>query len=128
MQLWPGHSCVFVCVCVEGGRGRGSQQFSDVLVLVCCACKMSHQPPQHSTLHFNRVCAPGLAGRSHCPAETPGVLREQVQESAMSVRTSAIRARMASANEWENHWRRSPPAVRGTRSDPWMFQGFFWDC
>ena len=83
------HVSLCVCVCVEGGRGRGSQQFSDVLVLVCCACKMSHQPPQHSTLHFNRVRAPGLAG-SHCPAEPPGMLRGQVQESAMSARTSAL--------------------------------------
>ena len=78
------HVSLCVCVCVEGGRGRGSQQFSDVLVLVCCACKMSHQPPQHSSLHFTRVCAPDIAGRSHCPVETPGMLRGQAYESAMS--------------------------------------------
>jgi hypothetical protein len=104
---------------VEGRRGGGSQQFSDVRV---CGCgyKMSHQPPQRPTLHVNRVCDPGLAGGGHCPAETPGVSRGQVhQRTVRSARTSAMSA-SSKANEGQNHWRGSPS---GRDRDPLISRG-----
>jgi hypothetical protein len=110
---------LWVCGCVEGRRGGGSQQFSDVRV---CGCgyKMSHQPPQRPTLHVNRVCDPGLAGGGHCPAETPGVSRGQVhQRTVRSARTSAMSA-SSKANEGQNHWRGSPS---GRDRDPLISRG-----